>query len=139
MIYNGNMALKFTRTSFVYAFTAFFAFIATMGEGLHFLPGMGHSCEHLHDCMVSCPTAADHDDSGGCPSSLIAHSNYDSDGVHNAANCEICKYFSLVKSCLLAIDLAGDCVTVTERLPVYSPLLESRFIGSYHSRAPPSV
>lgn len=55
--------LKIARISFVCAFTTLFAFIAIMGEGLHLLPGMGHSCGRHLDCIVSSPSAADHD---GC-------------------------------------------------------------------------
>jgi hypothetical protein len=133
------MKLKFARTGFVCVFTAFFAFIAMMGEGLHVLPGMGHSCEQPLECSILSRTAAGHDDSFDCHSSADANFGRNLHKIDNAADCAVCKYFSLAKSCLSIDCAACDFITITERLVVCSPLLESSFVGTYQSRAPPPV
>jgi len=129
------MKLKFVRTVFIWVFTAFFAFIVTMGEGLHFLPGMGHSLEHSHDLLFH-STIADID---GCNhhTSVIKHSDKNQDGTNNADDCVVCKFITHAKNCLLTVYFVVDYTTITWQLAVYSPLLESRFVGTYHSRAPP--
>ncbi|MGA2060098.1 MAG: hypothetical protein ABSG67_06425 [Thermoguttaceae bacterium] len=131
------MKLKTARTGFVCAFTALFAFIAIMGEGLHFLPGMGHSCACHFDCIVSSPSATDLD--GCCDRHFpaVTHSDTNSCKIKDAADCPVCMFLSLAKSCLSTQYAACDCLPIVERLAVCSPLLESRFVYSYHTRAPP--
>ena len=131
------MKLKIARTGFVCAFTTLFAFIAIMGEGLHLLPGMGHSCGHHLDCMVSSPSSADLD---GCcvhHSQTVTHSDPTSSEIKDAADCPVCMFLSLVKSYLSTQYAATACLPIVERLAVCTPLLESRFVCSYHTRAPP--
>ena len=132
-----GMTVKYTRTGFVYAFSIIFAFIAMMGEGLHTLPGMGHSCGQSSECAVLLPPDCD---SGGCHghhSTAFRYSDHASDGKNNAADCSVCNYFSLAKPCLLTAPVVGDCFCISELLPVYFFKVESRIIGSYQSRAPP--
>jgi hypothetical protein len=129
--------LKTARTGLVCAFTTIFAFIAIMGEGLHLLPGMGHSCTCHIDCMVSAPSAAELD--GCCEHhfSTVTHLEQNSGAINNAADCPVCIFLSLAKSYLSTEYAACDCLPIVERLAVCSPLLEGRFVCSYHTRAPP--
>ena len=129
--------LKIARTGFVCAFTTLFAFIAIMGEGLHLLPGMGHSCACHLDCMVSSPLAADLDGCCDRHSSAVTHAESNSSEIKDAADCPVCMFLSLAKSYLSTQYAACDCLPIVERLAVCSPLLVSRFVCSYHTRAPP--
>jgi hypothetical protein len=131
------MIVKFARTGFICAFTTFFAFIAMMGEGLHILPGMGHSCDHRRDCIVYSSSAADFDGCCGHHSPAVTHEDQNPNGINNADDCAVCKFFALAKSCLLADHVAYDHIIIAERLVVCSPFFQSRFVGSYLSRAPP--
>jgi hypothetical protein len=128
---------KIGRTAFVCVFTTLFAMIAIMGEGLHFVPGLGHSCGQSHDSDHFSSKDRNVDDCCRHHSAVAMYSDLDLDKSVDAADCAICKYFSLAKPCLLASFTTFDYLTITECLPDYSSILESRFIGSYHSRAPP--
>jgi hypothetical protein len=131
------MKFKTARTGFVCAFTTLFAFVAILGEGLHLLPGMGHSCACHPDCMVSSPSAADLDGCCDHHSPVVTHSDPDSFEIKDAADCPVCLFLSLAKS-YLATDYAPcDCLPIVERLAACTPLLVSRFVCSYHTRAPP--
>jgi hypothetical protein len=132
-----GMKFKTARTSFVCAFTTLFAFIAIMGEGLHLLPGMGHSCACHLDCMVSSPSATHVDGCCDRPSPAVSHSDPNSSEIRDSADCPVCLFLSLAKSYLSTEYAACDCLPVVERKAVTSPLLESRFVCSYHTRAPP--
>ncbi len=129
--------LKKARTGFVCTLTACFAFIAMMGEGLHFLPGMGHSCCHTLDCLDYCHFCAEPDGPSLPCSQTVSHSGHNTGAVGNAAVCPVCMFLSLAKMCLPAESAASECAPIVHRLAVCSPLLQSRFFGSYLSRAPP--
>jgi hypothetical protein len=115
---------------FVWGLTAHFALLALVGEGLHFLPGWGHSCGHS-----SHEYSWDGGEKG--PPSFGISSLKHSDGVHNAADCAICKYFSLAKPCLFSACLECAPFTQIEFLAVFSSRIESRAVGTYQSRGPP--
>jgi hypothetical protein len=108
-----------------------------MGEGLHLLPGMGHSCACHLDCMVSSPSAADLDGCCDRHYPAVTHAEQDPGAINNVADCPVCMFLSLAKSHLSTHYAACDCLPIVERPVVYSPLLESRFVCSYHTRAPP--
>jgi hypothetical protein len=129
--------LKIARANFVYAFTAFFALIATMGEGLHFLPGMGHFCEHDPDCALSCMPDVGLHSSPICHTPTFSHSGKESEQLHNAADCAVCTFLSLAKSCPPALTAACDFTPIVERLAICFSHFQSRFVGSYLSRGPP--
>ena len=131
------MKSKIARTGFVCTFTTLFAFIAIMGEGLHLLPGMGHSCGCHLDCVVYSPSVDGHDGSCVRHSPTVTHSDQNSGEIKDTANCPVCIFLSMAKSYLATEYAACDCLPIIERLAVCSPLLESRFICSYHTRAPP--
>ena len=131
------MKLKIARTGFVCAFTTLFAFIAIMGEGLHLLPGMGHSCACHLDYVVSSPSAAALDGCCDRHSPAVTHAEQNPGAMNDAAGCPVCMFLSLAKSYLSTEYAACDCLPIVERLAVCSPLLESRFVCSYHTRAPP--
>jgi hypothetical protein len=131
------MKLKIARTGFVCAFTTLFAFIAIMGEGLHLLPGMGHSCACHLDCEVSSPSAADLDGCCDHHSPVVTHADTNSFEIKDAADCPVCLFLSLAKSYLAMEYTTCDCLPVVRRLAVFSPLQEGLFICSYHTRAPP--
>jgi hypothetical protein len=132
------MTIKFARTIFVCAFTALFGFISIMGNGLHLLPGMGHSCEDADHCLISSLISSHHNGCAGSHSPAIIHTDQHPKGIHNSADCAVCMFLSLAKSYLSTEYTACDCLPIVERLAVCSPLLESRFVCSYHTRAPPS-
>jgi hypothetical protein len=108
-----------------------------MGEGLHFLPGMGHPCDHSIACEVLSPIAGDFNGHSGGNFPAITHSDRNPHAINNIDDCAVCKFFSLVKTCISLDSDVSDHIIVAERLAIYSSLLESRFIGSYQSRAPP--
>jgi hypothetical protein len=131
------MLMKILRNGIVYAFTILFASIAMMGEGLHTLPGVGHSCGQSSDCVRSVPTECDGHDCHSDRYPAFTHSVHSSDGTNSATDCAVCKYISLAKTCRLAAHLVGDCFHLSELLPIYCCIVECQMVGSYQSRAPP--
>lgn len=130
--------LRCVKTNFVCAFTLFFAFIAMMGEGLHAIPGVGHSCQQSIKCISLHTTTADNDCCTQCFPSFT-FSDHSSDVESDADDCAVCKFFSLSKPCLFTNHLESDSIQLSEQLPVYCLVFKSRFIDTYHSRAPPCV
>jgi len=107
-----------------------------MGEGLHLLPGMGHSDGHSFECAISSQTALSHDHF--CHHHSVLTSPLEkSSATNSAVDCAICKYFAQAKPLLLAVCVELDYLVLIDRVAVLSPLLESWFEGPYHSRAPP--
>jgi hypothetical protein len=127
---------KFVRIALIYALTASFASIAMMGEGLHLLPGLGHSCCDSDECSADFSSASHLD---GCNiHSVVLSSRHDNaNHANNAADCPVCKFFSHTKPCFLPAFIADNYIAVSGRLDVSYRLLESRFACVYHSRAPP--
>jgi hypothetical protein len=130
------MIFKYARSLFVWTFTALFAFLAMFGEGLHFVPGLGHS----YDCSVNCCLASRTDPQEEHP---LAHpaapvlSEGNAKDINNAADCAICKYFSHAKPLLAPDFFWGDYPLVAEKTAVCPLIFQSRFVCAYHSRAPP--
>jgi hypothetical protein len=128
------LMFKKVRTIFVYAFITQFAFIAIIGEGLHFLPGMGHSDE----CSCCSHSDTNHDCSATSHALVISQEVQNSHDLHKAADCPICQYFAQVKPLILAFNVETDYLVVIERIEVASSFLLSRCETAYQSRAPPS-
>ena len=127
------MKLKTARTGFVCAFTALFAFIAMMGEGLHLLPGMGHSLlsSRLHWYLPHRPPNWIAVATVVLPPSRMRSQN--PGAINNAAVLSGVHVF--IDGQILPIDaicgLRLLCPSSSD-LVVCSPLLQSRYVCSYH-------
>jgi hypothetical protein len=133
-----DMTLKKARTGFVCALAAFFAFVATMGDGLHFLPGMRHcSCHSLVESDACCEAGG----VAGCDPAphfrAEVHADHRAIAADRAAACPVCMFMSLAKICLHAQSAVCDLEPLAPPEAVCISLLQSRFLGSYLSRAPP--
>jgi hypothetical protein len=127
--------LALTRKSLVWIFTVLFAFLATMGEGLHFLPGMGHSCCDCYVCSHE-SQAADHECCQWHHVALI-RTGVQATDVHNPSDCPICKYFSQIKPYFAPACVTVEHSPVAQRFTVLVSLLEGRTVSPYQPRGPP--
>jgi hypothetical protein len=123
----------------VWASIALFSIVALSGNGLHFLPGMGHSgCGHVELCSSngrenSFSDAHHHSDSHAFSTDCRATSSLNSDD-----DCPICHFLAQAKNLVLAIHFEGNSEFVCRYITVYSSLSFEAFRAAYHSRAPPS-
>ncbi|MCC6125648.1 MAG: hypothetical protein IT426_11845 [Pirellulales bacterium] len=121
-------------------FTLFSAIAAT-GNGLHFLPGLGHDCRETH-----LPPAA-HGESRGvdCTGTHAFNQTSGCEGrpaVAIAANhdeCPVCQYFTKAKTVPQTVAFEIESRVVEGRIPSIRSLLLARPLGAYFSRAPPSL
>jgi hypothetical protein len=132
------LAVKLARTSLVCVFTLFFALIAMLGEGLHFLPGLGHYDHALCDGCMPSHSSSSHDCTNAEHSESGSNSILNSHGSHNAADCPVCQYFAQAKPLVVTLNTVADSLVVVERLEIDATVLQSRSQLAYHSRAPPS-
>jgi hypothetical protein len=123
----------------VWASIALFSIVALSGNGLHFLPGMGHSgCGHVElfassDCDSSISGVHHLSDLHAFPAGFRA-----TDSINSDDDCPICHFLAQAKNLVLAIHYEGNSEFVCRYITVYSSLSFEPFQAAYHSRAPPS-
>jgi hypothetical protein len=120
---------------------ALFSAIAVVGDGLHFLPGLGHDCRGMHPPLVA--QADCH--GGGCAEEAT---NRVEEGLHkylaatstapNDDDCPICQYCSQAQSVSLTVDFDINFCVVERRITTIRSLFVDHVAGAYSSRAPPS-
>jgi hypothetical protein len=106
---------------------ALFSAIAIAGDGLHFLPGLGHGCHESHACHDISLISVGHHEDGLAVSA-----------AENAEDCPVCHFFMQAKTVVLTVDFQIDSQLVAGRIPTIRPLLTDRVVAAYSSRAPPS-
>lgn len=120
-----------------YAILVAFAVVSFGGQGLHLIPGLGHSCSHFAGCSHCCADPSSdvdcsHDDclfhAGSAPGD-----HCDSD--ENA--CPICHFFALAKNIsAISLEIGKTAVLPANTIWVDS-FLTDNVPSFYHSRAPP--
>jgi hypothetical protein len=115
---------------------ALFSIIAVMGEALHVLPGMGHSCRMLPhgrgECHVHCAAVA------GFPADLPALCAADHEEQISCENCPICQYFSQAKSLLVLSDCAYESLPIYAQFTALPLIFFQGSLSAYQSRGPPA-
>jgi hypothetical protein len=136
----GAMRKQSAQKRCIWIVLALFSAIAVMGNGLHFVPGLGHECGETHR-----PLAAQ----GGCHSSDCAKesAHFAADHRNNSPvvsvalksdTCPVCQFFTQAKSVPLTVAFEIDSRVAEGRISTIHPLLADRVPGVYNSRAPPS-
>jgi hypothetical protein len=129
-------------------FTAFFATLSLLGQGLHFFPGLGHGFHGCGDCCQSSANfAARHSPSGSCSHHHHASSGHQqgSEAVSGKGpgwqsrqgdghECPICQF--LAKARLTTATAQPLISTVLP--PVLRPVMRENFTGrdSFEPHAP---
>jgi hypothetical protein len=119
---------------------ALFTVLAVAGNGLHFLPGLGHGCGKSH-----LPTSTN---SVACSEHSACHATADPlhhDGAITISladggddeDCPVCQYFTQAKTVFLTVDFDFHSHAVEGRIATYRSLPIDRVSGAYCSRAPP--
>jgi hypothetical protein len=134
------MLKQSARKQCIWIVLALFSAIAALGDGLHFLPGLGHDCRETHNPLVT------HLD---CPKSDCVYENASADDnihkrfgtvtvTHAGDECPLCQYFTQAQSVPLTVLFEIDSRMVERRNQAISPLLADHHAAAYSSRAPPS-
>jgi hypothetical protein len=134
------MRKRTTQKRCIWIVLALFSAIAVAGNGLHFVPGLGHECGETHRLLAL---------QGGCHGSdcvkesahLGADHRQNSPVVSVAPesdDCPVCQFFTQAKSVPLTVAFEIDSRVAEGRISTIRPLLADRVPGVYHSRAPPS-
>lgn len=137
------MLKRSTQKRCVWIVLALFSAIAVAGDGLHFLPGLGHDCRESHLPLVARDDCHRHDNASGQESELIRLTAGHRQGIsaispgEDGDHCPVCQYFTQAKTVPLAVAFEIDSRVVEGRIPTNRPLLEDHFAGAYSSRAPP--
>jgi hypothetical protein len=124
----------------VWAAIAVFSAIAMAGNGLHFIPGMGHDCREPHRPFADCEnhrlsdgseefSSAESCGRESCPAISVSR---------NCDDCPVCQYFTQAQSVPLAVAFEIDFRAVKRNILTIRPLLVNRTPDAYCSRAPPS-
>lgn len=134
------MLKQSTQKRCIWIVLALFSAIAVVGDGLHFLPGLGHDCRGTH-----LPLAAQSGCHGVDCADETAHLEI---GYHKylaatsagscGDDCPVCQYFTQAKSVPLTVVFEIDSRVVEGRISTIRPLLADYIVGAYYSRAPPS-
>ena len=111
-----------------------FTAIAAAGDGLHFLPGLGHHCREMR---------LPFDAQGGCHWSDCGEAGHfkilsATSVASSDENCPVCQFFTQSQSVPLAVAFEIESRVVEGRISIIRPLLVDRVAGAYSSRAPPS-
>lgn len=123
-----------------WAMTAYFAVIATVGSGLHFLPGCGHAVDVGHGWMMCCGSHAHcgcrHEGTTGPGQNVTTTEGHDSP-VHSEADCSICRLTATASQVVapVLLELAQPLVQRSTTL-VNSPRASS-VPRAFAARAPP--
>jgi hypothetical protein len=107
-----------------------------MGEALHVLPGMGHSCRALHQGSVAChsrPPAT-----AAIPSDHPTLSPADHDYQISCDNCPICQFFSQTKCFLIVGDFGCESTPVYTQVTFPPLIFLQPCLSVYQSRGPPA-
>ena len=124
------MSLR-VRDALAWILLALFGGIASIGQGLHFLPGLGHFPATSHSVRHGCQG---HD----CSKRAWAPPGHNGPSFVGVHDCPICKYFALVKRVPMAARVLRDHTVLSEP-PVLSLRLVSRQAARvYDSRGPPT-
>jgi hypothetical protein len=108
--------------------------VALFGNGLHCLPGMGHShCEHVEffgSGGENQAFIATHFSLGECKDDASLNSDDD---------CPICHFLAQAKSLVTLPHLECNGENLCHFVTVYSPTISDSFHAAYRSRGPPCL
>ena len=113
---------------------ALFSAIVAAGDGLHFLPGLGHDCREMRLLLAALGDChrSDCAEAGHCK--LLSAISV----AANSGDCPVCQFFTQAQSVPLTVAFEIESRVVEGRIPMIRPLLVDRVAGAYSSRAPPS-
>ena len=117
-----------------------FSAIAVAGDGLHFVPGMGHDCRETQLPLAAQGVCHRSDCANGYAHLVAGKQNNLLSVVSvapNSDNCPVCQFFTQAQSAPLTVAFEIDTRVVEGRISTIRPLLIDQVIGAYHSRAPP--
>jgi hypothetical protein len=129
------MIQQSARKRCIWIVLALFSAIAVAGDGLHFLPGLGHDCRGTHRPLAAL---------GDCHRSNCSEAghfkNLSANSVApNSDDCPVCRFFTQSQSVPLTVVFEIDYRVVEGRVSSIRPLLVDRVAAAYSSRAPPSL
>jgi hypothetical protein len=127
----------------VWIMLALFSAIAAVGDGLHFLPGLGHDCEEAEERVAVCGVLAASHNTENCAgehwradrSALKDRSAVSA--LPGRSDCPVCQFFMQAQSIPLTVSFEIEFHAVEGRFLPSRPLLVDHVVGAYHSRAPP--
>jgi hypothetical protein len=134
------MLKQSTQKRIIWVVLTLFSAIAVAGNGLHSLPGLGHSCRSSHDfrsahdcCHISHDLTAGQEHSARHECDIYAQVKSGSED-----DCAICRFFLQAKSLPLSIALESNRVAVYGPIDAYHSVLLGPIYTAYESRGPPS-
>jgi hypothetical protein len=122
----------------VWIVLALFSAIAVAGNGLHFLPGLGHDCGNSHPSASANEVAcSEHPDCHSTVRFSDAQGKTTLGSSGGEKDCAVCQYFTQAKIVLLTFDFDFQSHAVEGRVSVYRSLTIDDIPGAYCPRAPP--
>jgi hypothetical protein len=128
----------------VWIVLALFSAIAVVGNGLHFLPGLGHDCEEADGPVAVCGVVAasqstENSAAGPWRTKRIALQDGSAiSALPGRSDCPVCQFFTQAQTVPLTVSVEIDFGVVEGRWLSIRPLLVDPVVGAYHSRAPPA-
>ncbi len=133
-----RLQLRNHRSRLTFAVLAVFSAVSVGGEGLHLIPGLGHSCSHLSVCSCfsakhsECAPHVCHDCQSCIGEADCTHCDMDEDA------CPICNFFALAKSVpAVAAEVRESMVFPASGIWADSLAMDD-VPSFYRSRAPPA-
>jgi hypothetical protein len=117
-----------------------FSAIAVTGNGLHFLPGVGHECRGNHRSLETSAESQRPTRANEFVRSAAEHDrNFSAiSGDEDSDHCPVCQYFTQAQTVPLSVAFVIDSDVAEGRILTIRPLLANGVAGAYSSRAPPS-
>jgi hypothetical protein len=119
----------------VWAAVAAFSAIVVAGNGLHWIPGLGHDCQHSpFEAEADCRFHEGHDGFSGEPKDSRPAISVSHDG----GDCPICRFFTQAQSVPPTFDVDTNSNAVERQVPTVHSIFLADAVIAYSSRAPPS-